>query len=65
MGRHAPGTTDVTRVLVQHEPGVWVEANVEKQWQFECRWRLACYYYIDQLQYYRVYDADQCRAVDL
>jgi hypothetical protein len=52
----------VPYVLVQHEPDVWLEARVEKQWRHQGRWRLSVYYYVDVgLQHYRVYDADQCR----
>jgi hypothetical protein len=54
---------EAKRVLVEHEPGRWVEATIDKQWKFEGRWRLACHYYIDLLQYSRVYDADDCRPV--
>ena len=51
-------------VLVQHLPGQWVEARVEKQWRYEGRWRLSVYYYVAiGMQCYRVYDADQCRRV--
>jgi hypothetical protein len=54
-----------TNVEVQHEPGVWIRAWVEKQWRFQGRWRLSVYYYVGVgLQHYRVYDADQCRAVN-
>jgi len=54
----------VPYVLVPHEPDVWVEARVERQWRFEGRWRLSVYYYVGPgLQRYRVYDADQCRPV--
>jgi hypothetical protein len=50
--------------MVQHQPGRWVEARVEKQWCYEGRWRLSVYYYVGiGMQYYRVYDADQCRPV--
>jgi hypothetical protein len=51
----------VSYVLVQHEPGVWLEARVEKQWRHQGRWRLSVYYYVEWLQHYRVYDAEQCR----
>jgi hypothetical protein len=53
----------VPYVLVQHRPGVWLEARVEKQWRHEGRWRLSAYYYVGLLQHYRVCDADQCRAL--
>jgi hypothetical protein len=49
-------------VLVQHRPEEWVQARIEKQWRYERRWRLSCYYYVGLLQRYRVYDADQCRS---
>lgn len=50
-------------VLVQHEPDVWLEARVEKQWRHRGRWRLSAFYYVGLLQHHRVYDADQCRPV--
>jgi hypothetical protein len=53
----------VSYVSVQHEPDVWVDAHVEKQWKHEDRWRLSVYYFVGQLQYYREYDTDQVRPV--
>jgi hypothetical protein len=50
-------------VSVEHEPGVWVDAHIEKQWKREGRWHLGCYYFVDTLQFYRVFDADQVRPV--
>lgn len=44
---------------VQHEPGVWVRAHVENECRQQGRWRLSCYYFVGNLQCYRVYDADQ------
>jgi hypothetical protein len=53
------------RIKVQHQPGVWVEARVEKQWKFEGRWRLSCFYYLGTgQQYYRIYNASDCRPCD-
>lgn len=49
-------------VSVEHEPGFWVDAHVEKQWKHAGRWRLAVYYFVDAVQYYRVFDADQIRS---
>ena len=49
--------------MVQHRPGHWIEARVEKQWRYQGRWRLSVYYYIGLLQHYGVYDADQCRPL--
>ena len=50
-------------VSVEHQPGVWVNAHIEKQWKLEGRWRLSCYYFVDTVQHYRVFDADQVRPV--
>jgi hypothetical protein len=51
----------VPHVLVEHQPGHWVRARVEKQWRYEGRWRLSCFYFVGLLQHYAVFDADQCR----
>jgi hypothetical protein len=51
----------VPDVLVQHQPGQWLEARIEKQWRHQGRWRLSAYNYVGMLQHYRVYDADPCR----
>jgi hypothetical protein len=48
---------------VEHEPGVWLDAHVEKQWKHEGRWRLSVYYFVGSQQFYRVVDADQVRPV--
>jgi hypothetical protein len=40
-----------------------VNAHIEKQWKLEGRWRLSCYYFVDTVQHYRVFDADQVRPV--
>ncbi len=48
-------------VSVEHQPGVWVDAHIEKQWKRDGRWRLACYYFVDSVQFYRVFDAGQVR----
>lgn len=50
-------------VSVEHEPGFWVDAHVEKQWKSEGRWRLSCYYFVGTVQFYRVFDADQARPL--
>jgi hypothetical protein len=42
-----------------------VNAHIEKQWKLEGRWRLSCYYFVDTVQHYRVFDADQVRPVIL
>jgi hypothetical protein len=50
--------------MVQHQPGQWVKARVEQRWRYQGRCRLALYYYVGiGMQYYRVYDSDQCRPV--
>ena len=46
-------------VSVEHRPGVWVDAHIEKQWKREGRWQLSVYYFVDTQQFYRVFDADQ------
>jgi hypothetical protein len=51
----------VSYVAVEHEPGVWVDAHVERQWKHEGRRWLAVYYFVDGLQYFRVFDTDQVR----
>jgi hypothetical protein len=53
----------VPYVSVEHQPGVWVDAHIEKQCKYEGRWRLSCYYFVDTVQHYRVFDADQVRPV--
>jgi hypothetical protein len=53
----------VPYVSVEHQPGVWVDAHIEKQWKYEGRWRLSCYYFVDTVQHYRAFDADQVRPV--
>jgi hypothetical protein len=53
----------VPYVSVEHQPGVWVNAHIEKQWKHEGRWRLSCYYFVDTVQHYRVFDAYQVRPV--
>jgi hypothetical protein len=58
----------VTYVSVEHEPEVWVDAHVEKQWRREGRWWLSVYYFVDGRQYYRAFEAAQVRpptSVDL
>jgi len=50
-------------VSVEHEPGVWVDAHIEKQWKREGHWRLGCYYFVDAVQFYRVFDADHVRPI--
>jgi hypothetical protein len=52
----------VPYVSVEHEPGVWLDAHVEKQWKREGRWLLSVYYFVGSQQFYRVYDAEQVRA---
>lgn len=59
MGGHP-----VPYVSVEHEPDMWVDAHVEKQWKQEGRWRLSVYYFVGLLQCYRVCDADQVRPVN-
>jgi hypothetical protein len=51
----------VPYVSVEHQPDVWVDAHIEKQWKQEGRWRLSCYYFVDTVQHYRVFDADRVR----
>ena len=48
-------------VSVEHEPDVWVDAHVEKQWKRGGKWRLTVYYFVGDRQYYRTFDADQVR----
>jgi hypothetical protein len=55
----------VPYVSIEHQPGVWVAAHIEKQWKHQGCWRLSCYYFVDLLQYYRVFDADQVRPVEV
>jgi hypothetical protein len=50
-------------VSVEHEPDFWVDAYIEKEWKREGRWRLGCYYFVDTVQFYRVFDADQVRPI--
>lgn len=50
-------------VSVEHQPGLWVDAHIEKQWKHEGRWRLSCYYFVDTMQFCRMFDADQVRPV--
>jgi hypothetical protein len=54
----------VPYVSVEHEPGLWVDAHVEKQSRREGRWRLSVYYFVGTQQFYRVFDADQVRPVN-
>jgi hypothetical protein len=51
----------VPYVSVEHDPGVWLDAHVEKQWKREGQWRLSVYYFVGSQQFYRVYDANQVR----
>jgi hypothetical protein len=53
----------VPYVSVEHEPGLWVDAHVERQWKEEGQWRLSVRYIVDTLAYCRVLDADQVRQV--
>jgi len=53
----------VPYVSVEHEPGVWLDAHVERQWKHEGRWRLSVYYFVGSQQFYRVVDAEQVRPV--
>jgi hypothetical protein len=50
-----------TYVLVQHRPGEWVRARVDRQWRYAGRWRLSVFYYLGMEQFYRVHDAADCR----
>jgi hypothetical protein len=51
----------VPYVSVEHDPGLWVDAHIEKQWKHEGRWWLSVYYFVGGEQFYRVYAADQVR----
>ena len=51
-----------TYVEVQHQPDMWVRARVDRQWRYQGVWRVAVYYYVDALQYFRVIPADDCRS---
>ena len=59
-GKTRPTVT--TYVEVQHQPGVWVRARVARQWRHQGVWKVAVYYYLDALQYFRVIPADDCRS---
>jgi hypothetical protein len=48
-------------VSVEHEPDMWVDAHVEKQWKRGGKWRLSVYYFVGDRQYYRTFEADQVR----
>jgi hypothetical protein len=47
-----------TYVEVQHQPGIWVRARVDRLWRYQAVWKVAVYYYVDALQYFRVTPAD-------
>jgi hypothetical protein len=38
-----------------------VLARVDRQWRYQGTWKVAVYYYLDSLQYFRVIPADDCR----
>jgi len=46
---------------VQHQQGVWVRARVDRQWRHQGVWKVTGHYYLDALQYFRVFPADDCR----
>jgi hypothetical protein len=50
-------------VSVEHQPGVWVDAHIEKQRKHGGRWRLSCYHFVENVRFYRVFDADQVGPV--
>jgi hypothetical protein len=51
-----------TYAEVQHQSGLWVRARVDRQWRHQGIWKVAVYYYVDALQYFRVIPADECRS---
>jgi hypothetical protein len=53
----------VPYVSVEHEPGLWVDAQVERQWEDGGKWRLSVHYIVDTRVHRRVLDADQVRQV--
>ena len=61
-GRAARREADLDHLRAgPHHPGVWVSARVDRQWRYQGFWKVAVYYYVDMLQYFRVLPADDCR----
>jgi hypothetical protein len=50
-----------TYVSVQHQPGGWARARVDRHWRHQGLWKVAVYY-LDALQYFQVIPADDCRS---
>jgi hypothetical protein len=59
--RERPPVT--TFVEIEHQPGQWVRARVDKQGRYQGVWKVSVYYYLDGgLQFLRVLPADRCRS---